>query len=787
MFMYMYIISVLCLFVYLQKPITTNNVKSDPCINWNDQLQLMSATHATENTTAVSLQSATLSFPPTAPSVVAQYEKQLHSLRHFNSTTGPSGLQVDTVFKALLVAMSLEHVEPPSLSCPPENGFVTPDDSLLFDYPLDIALKPQESTSTALLPVTVETNTTPAQAPPPLLNIPVPMLNLGDYTVLEPLTTPIMRQIIARLRHSYPYLRLHYHKLTGSLVVAMYSGHTPHDSTTPTGKYLWKEHVHTRVGFSNYLKYIKDRVGSEVDMALDEDEEKREEIEEERKAIMEAKKKEMEEKQSATKKEAESKQSSAKGGKKTDSAKKSGKKSALASGVQTPASTAELELITSLPQFTDRTLYTGYDVGDTVLLSMGVVRKAFTCDEVCLHNDQREVVEGPVTRRVSLSDQYVSLSAVSILSQAPPTPPAPPVITQDQEQPGSPSGTPTGNPEVPNPIPQPQESVLFSALEGSLSGVTLSVSHYGPMGNGNLPVEPKSAKVLEKLELQCRPESSKDSRPPSQQGGGKLSKKQQEEQQKQLEQQKVLEERLEKEKEDVISKINKEKALIGCCNTHQQLNLSTEYGLHINCSVMAAMGEGETDSYIIKQQAPLDDCPPLLSEETSRLCLPNGSVIKYMRDNTVTVLCSDGTVLRSLLPGSRYETLWNCGCDDEVFNEGGQPLGAQPRVSFIGNINLPKTVPAPSDALWEVTRSDGSRCVFKHIKEDEVKEERRDIEGNEDKPLDNSGEGGEGEEEGAGKRLPVPLEPLATYSATDPETNEVCNFIVATTCIHLHV
>ena len=767
------------LYVYLQKPITST--KSDPCINWNDQLQ--SATHAIENTTAVSLQSATLSFPPTAPSVVAQYEKQLHSLRHFCATTGPSGLQVDTVFKGLLVAMSLEHTQPPSLSCPPENGFVTPDDSLLFDYPLNIALKSQESTSTALLPVTVETNATPTQAPPPLLNVPVPMLNLSNYTVLEPLTTPILRQIIARLRHSYPYLRLYYHKLTESLVIAMYSGHAPHESTTPTGEYSWKEHMHTKVGFSNYLKYIQDRVGREVDTALVEDEEKREELEEERKAIMEAKRKEIEEKQAAAKKEAESKQSSAKGGKKTDSAKKSGKKSALASGAQTPVSTAELELITSLPEFSKRTLYTGYDVGDTVLLSMGVVRKAFTCDKVCLHNDQREVVEGPVTRRVSLSDKYVSLSAVSVLSQAPPTPLAPPVITQDQEQPGSPSDMPTGNPEVPNPIPQPQESVLFSALEGSLSDVTLSVSHYGPMGNGDLPVEPKSARVLEKLELQCRPESSKDSRPPSQQGGGKLSKKQQEEQQKQLEQQKALEERLEKEKEDVISKINKEKSLIGCCNTHQQLNLSTEYGLHINCSVMVAMKEGEADSYLIKQQAPLNDCPPPLSEETARLCLPDGSVIKYMKDKTVTVLCSDGTVLRSLLPDSPYETLWNCGCDDEVFNEGGQPLGTQPRVSFIGNINLPKTVPAPRDALWEVTCSDGSRCVFKHIEEDMVKEESHDVEGNEDKPLDTTVKGGEGEEEGAGKRSPIPLESLATYSATDPETNEVCDINYSTcTC-----
>ena len=251
-------------------------------------------------------------------------------------------------------------------------------------------------------------------------------MSLANYTVLESLTLPVIHQIVSNVRHTHPYLRLYHHKLTGSLVVAMYSGYT--NDTLSAGEYSWNEHVHTRVGFSNYLKYVQSRVGRDVDNALEEDEEKREEVEESRKTMLEAKKKELEEKQAAAKKESESKQSSAKGGKKTDSAKKSsaGKKSALASGAQTPASAAELELITSLPQFTERTLYTGYDIGDTVLLSMGVVGKAFTNDGVCIVNEKRQVVDGPVARRVSLIDSHISLSALCIQSQSPQAPPTPP-------------------------------------------------------------------------------------------------------------------------------------------------------------------------------------------------------------------------------------------------------------------------------------------------------------------------------------------------------------------------
>ncbi len=731
---------------------------------------------ANKTTTESSLSFKTISFPPLTPSLLTQYEKQFHSLKHFCSNT--DGLQLDTILTGLLVTLSLEFILPPSSSCLPDNGIDMKTTKLLFDYPLDIPLKIHEpSNDIALIPVDKE-----SVNPPIALDIPTPLLNLTDYTVLEPLPHEVIHQIIRKCHHTHPYMHMYYHKLTGSLIVAMYSGYS---STEPISEYSWNEYVHTRVGFSNYLKYVQGRVGENVDKSVEEDEEQRDAIEENRKTIMEIKKKDLEEKKAASaKKETESKQSSAKGGKKVESAKKtSGKKSALASRAHTPASTDDLELIASLPQFVERTLYTGYDVGDTVILSMGVVNKAFTNDGVCITNEKRQFGDGPVTRRVTLTNEHVSLSAVHIQNVDSQPPPTPSNLSQEspaeQDEQSIPSPT---NIDVANPIPQPRESILFSAIEGSLyNGVTLSISHYGPVGDGSLPFEPKSAKELEKIDMQCRPESSKDSRPPSQQAGGKVSKKQQEEQQRLLEQQRVLEEKLAKERIEVISRLNEEKTIIGSRSKYQQLNLTTEQGLHINCSIVADPSEGECNgSTIIKQERLLKNQPPPLSEESSRTYLPDGNVIKYMNNKTVTVLCKDGSVFKSLSSGSLYDSLFDSSNDIEPPQSESQSM-SMTRVSFVEEFfmdkgaTLPKEFPSPMDVLWEVTHPNGSKYVLRYVKqEDDVTEkvpENGDeiVSSNDDVPVVETVE----EKPHVRKTIIVNLEPLASYTATDPETNEV--------------
>lgn len=745
------------------------------------------------NKTAIekSLQSDTISFPQLTAPLVTQYEKQLHALKYF--CTNIPGLQVDSVLKGLLATLSLEHVSPPSASKIPSNGFMEGSDSLLFDYPLVLPLKIQESSETALVPVNRENEESilpQAASPAPLIDISAPLLSLSNYTILEPLSHEFIYQMVGRVHHSHPYMYLYHHKLTGSLILAMYSGY---GSDECINEYTWNRHLHTQVGFNNYLKHIQKRVGEEVDRAVEVDNEQREEIEEKRKELLEAKKKEIEEKQAAAiaKQEADSKQSSAKGGKKsqTDSKKSSaGKKSALASGVQTPAVAEDLELISSLPQFTERTLYSGYDIGDTVLISMGEVSKVFTSDGVCIVKEKRQVVDGPITEKVKIVDKHVSLSAVFIQSTGPQPPPTldePSNETPDPNQSISPEPKET---EIPNPIPQPPESILFSAVEGTLyNGVSLSVSHYGPLGDGSLPVQPKSAKILEKLE-QNRPDSSKDSRPSSQQTSGKVSKRQQEEQQKLQEQQKALEEKLAKEKEDTISKLRKEREMICCQNKYQQLNVSTKHGLQITCSMNAdSIEENETGAVMIEQQDMCGNClPPQLSDEKSRIFLSDGNVLKYMKDKSIVVLCKDGNVLRSQLPGSPYEGLFAATSDDD--NQQPIPTNSQTKVSFIDEKGFPfKEIPSPKDAIWQVTEQDGSRCILKYIEKppkDTVQEttENEPVEDTQVKDGENTDNT---TDDVIMEKTTVPIDPLPTYTATDPETKEVQYMYISCTCMYL--
>ena len=774
-----------------------SNGKTDYCINWNDELQLVSLgtpglAAPNKKASELSILFSSLTFPAPAPSLAIQYEKQFHSLKHFCAKSS-QGLQVSSILTGLLAALSLEHAKTLPPSYMPNNGFVLEEDDLLFDWPLAIPLKQQSSSSAALVPVNDGSDFTPVtpQAPPLTLDLPDPLLDLSNYTVLEPLSHDIILQVIKKLQSTHPYISLHHHKLTGSLIVAMYSGSTAGD---PSSEYSWNTHIHSKISFSNYLKYVQKMVGVEVDNAVEEDKEQRNEIEEERKAILEAKAKEMEEKQAAAaKKEAESKGSSAKGGKKgrESSSKKSsaGKKSTVTSRVQTPAPIEEDLVPTScLPEFKERTLYRGYDIGDRVLLSKGSVNRTFTSDGVCITSEKSHFAEGPITRKVCLADKHVSLSAVSIQSIGLTLPPSPPSTStdtheeSDKDKPDSPSPP---IPEILNPIPQPQESVLFSAFESTIGGsVTVAVSNYGLMGDGSLPFQPKSAERLEQFELRNRPESSKESRPPSQQGGGKLSKKQQEEQQRLLEQQQAMEEKLARERKEIMAKLNEEKKIIATQNKYQQLTLSTEHGLHITCSTMAdSLDESGGGAVYIQQAVLPKDLPPPLPQETSRVCLSDGNVIKYMADKSVVVLCSDGSVFKSVSSSCSpsYQSLFASGLtdnNDEVFL-GPDQSTSQTKVSFMETLNdknvLPKGYPSPRDVLWEVTHPNGDRSVLKYIQKDvETSDDKDEVEGT--SPSEKAEEEDKIENERqkpAWRPVSVALGSIPVYTATDPKTKEV--------------
>ena len=725
-----------------------------------------------------SIYNSSITIPTLTDSLSTQYQTQLHSLKHF--CVDVPGLQLESIFNSLLVLLSLEHIKPPSVSDVPQNDPIFNDKRLLFDYPLNLTLKQHVSSNTALVPV----NTNEENIPPPneispprvALDLPSSILDLSNYSVLEPLSRDVILQAITSHRLTHPHIHMYHHKLTNLLVVAMYSGYS---DDLQAGKCSWSTHTHSKVGFNNYLKYVAHMVSSTVDAAVEKDIELKNAIEKEREAILEAKMKALEEKQAVEKQESESKQSSAKGGKKSGptSAKKSPMGKKPVSGIQTPSSKEDLGLEIGLPQFKKRTLYTGYDIGDRVLLSEGSFSRVFTSDGVLVTSEKVQFVEGPISHRVSLTDCDIMLSAVVCQSVNPIPPSQPqPIATDDEEE-----QTTNKEVEIPNPIPQPPECVLFSAFEGSIgNNLTLSLSHYGPQGNGMLPVEPKSAKLLEKIEQ--RPDSSKESRPPSQQGG-KLSKKQLEEQQRLLEQQQAMEIKLAKEKEEVMIKVNAEKQAIACRNKHQQLSLSTVHDLHVVCSTITDTLEDGKASVLITQEYTTSSSQTetnTLSTEASRVCLSDGSVIKHMTDKAISILCSDGTVYTTASNTSQYDALFSS--DDEIFTDTqqGDVIGktmSSTKVSFIDDLvegkdgRSHKESPLPHETLWIVTNPDGTRHLMKYILVPQSSENQDQTE--------NVEEANEGSEKTDGKKDDVwkietaPLESFNTYTATDPDTKEV--------------
>ena len=727
-------------------------------IHWQDQTKLSTLTVpdqsclnlAHELTKHHSLLSLSLTFPNLTPSLSSACQTQLHALKQF--TLNVPVLHIDSIFSGLLTVLSMEYIQPPSASDQPLSNLTINPCNLLFDYPLDFSLEHTQSTSTAVIPI-ADQAVAPPNSTPLALNLPTPILNLSSYSVLEPLTKEVILQVIQNLRSTHPYIQLYYHQFTNSLIVSMYSGYT--DTTGTVGEYTWQRHSHSKIGFNNYLKFVAEWVGSTVDTAIEEDKEKREAIEAECKHLLETKMGALKEKQETEKQEAGSKTSSATGGKKSQltSAKKtpSGKGSKLV----TPAvSTDNLE--SDLPRFTERKLYTGYDVGDKVLLSNGRLATTFTSDGAKIVSEQIHFVNGPVSQSVSLIHNGIHLSAVSVQNTDEKLPS--PVATQIPNEETSDNSQQKEFLDIPNPIPQPPEPVLCRVFKANLNdNVNLSFSHFGPQGNGQLPIEPKSEEELVKLE-QNRPDSSKESRPPSQ--DKKLSKKQQEEQQRILEQQQALEAKFIMEKQEVLNKISHEKKKIACRNMYQQLSLTTTQGLHITSSTMVL--DNTTNSVIITQNYMTSS--ESLSNELTRSYLPDGSVIKEMKNGSICILCSDGKVYETVTASMKphYETLLD---EKKCEDEGLRNIVSTTKVSFSEMYQETLTPKpgssSPHDHLWTVTYPDGAKQLFRYkIEVPNTLDESVTEETNEAM-------------ETKWQVQTVTLDSIHTYTATDPQSNEV--------------
>lgn len=671
--------------------------------------------------------------PPVLPtSLSLSHEEQFHALNQFFASVPQ--LQVNSLLSSSLAVFSMEHMQPPTVNEEPPADLSIVPCNLIFDHPLNIQLGHNESNSTAV--ISSLDNDVPTVASENVLLLPERFCDLSQYNILEPLDQNVLLQVIQKYFVTHPYIQLYHQKLTNSLVVAMHSGYC-----RQSGKYKWQRHVHSRVGFGNFLSYIAERVGSAVDAAAEEGIQSREEIEQKQN---QAEASLQEKREANVTPQPDSKSSSAKSSKKSanSSAKKTSKATSFLSEEKAPETSESDELHVPIAV---RKLYTGYNVGDKVLLGNGTVATAFTCDGGLITSEHIQFTHEPDTLSVSVIHNNVTLSASFTSEVASDLSATDEPVDVKETSEGkethngneTPIGTDTSDTSPVNPLPQLPKSVLFSAFNASLNdNLTLAFSHFGSKGNGQLPVHPKSEAELLKLE-QIRPESSQSSRPSSQ--DKKISKKQQEENQRLVEQQQALDS---KNREILLQKVFSEKKAISSGNKHQQLSLTTSNGLYVTCStIVNNVTSEEPGSTVIIQKFPA--LPGPLSGEVSRVYLDDGSVLKKMSNGRTFILCHDGKVYESC-PASMKKPLAQDASDGGCTN----------KVSFS---NVHET--SDDQEVWVVTFPDGKRQAMYTSTEDMNMEET------------------DADSDSRVNREMEDLDPVRTYKIVDPKSQEVSELV----------
>ena len=159
------------------------------------------------------------------------------------------------------------------------------------------------------------------------------------------------------------------------------------------------------------------------------------------------------------------------------------------------------------------------------------------------------------------------------------------------------------NKPTPNKL-QPPTGIEQATLSASLGeDLHFSISHFGPRGDGSLPLPPEpDLKPTESDgdDQGSRPGSTKQSVTPR-----KMSKKEQEAYQQQLlEQQKQLEKERKEKKEKMMKEWKKTVEKVTAANQIQQLNLTTESGLHLQCQILPPAQAGGSNQIVVRQKYP---------------------------------------------------------------------------------------------------------------------------------------------------------------------------------------
>ena len=717
-----------------------------------DQLQLLS--HHLSNSIFLNIGSSQvetnnrsllgeiLSVPLVSADEQNDHLAMLHALQHYCTSAEVSA---ELLNHALLV-LSLEHVQLLNATHSPD--ITINSDPLLFDFPLDIAIREkstqQSTASVALVPynnpqsgtTSVQSNGGDSLQQKYDLDLPKPYRSLSEYTVCEPMSRGSLLQLLQSLQHTHSHLSVHHHKVSRSTLIVAHAGF----DGKPLHSYSWQSLAHSRVGFNNYLQYIAQQFGEEIDRAVEEDQLRREVFEEQRCKLMDERRREQEEQQKTmepVKEEQGETKVSAKGGKKSaaSSAKKTPleKKSKSDITSTTPEPAAEADL----PEFEERTLYEAYDVGDTILLEKGQCSVQFLSDGSQIHTER--------TERFG-SDTMVSVSALSnghmVSCSVRRRETTANCHSADKERKNE-EDDENSNKEDETPvasIPQPPLGVEFASLSAQFrDSLCVSLSHFGPNGNGTLPFEPPKPAIL--LEPQSPDTSSSDSRPQSRQTPQKMNKKQMEQQQQLLEQQRQLEEQKRKERAEAQELYDRQYSALLRQNKYQQLFVSTPYGLHVHCQVDVelsadpALTDGSDGSIIVKQSYPIQSHNSGQGDfswaftaysEVERYYLPDGSVIRFMKDGSIAVLCPDGHVYQTAtksLCDLYHQSLNDRDTSEGAHEEAGeeevntppvQPTFSDTKVSFVDQLTIPTVQERNiSDVVWVVMSPTGQRYMWK--------------------------------------------------------------------------
>ncbi|CAI8050625.1 Sperm-associated antigen 17, partial [Geodia barretti] len=384
-------------------------------------------------------------------------------------------------------------------------------------------------------------------------------------------------------------------------------------------------------------------------------------------------------------------------------------------------------------------------------------------------------------------------------------------IEESEEKENQEAGTGTeGGDQLPTArvvagIPQPPLGVKFSSITAQFrDSLRVSLSQFGPAGNGELPFQPVKPEILLETVTTDGASSSSESRPQSQQTLQKMGKKQMEQL---LEQQRQLEEQKKRERAEAQADFDARCSALQRQNKYQQLFASTPYGLHVRLQVDVDLEadpettDGSDGRIVVSQsypaQGPRRNIPSLslaTRDEVERYCLPDGSVLCFLRDGSVSVLCPDGHVYHTATQSlsNLYQQNDSSGATDSHKEEdqrneenSTQHTYSDTKVTFadhlmdrVGSKERKKL----SQMVWVVTTPSGQRYLWRcptpakptHQTQDKGESEAAPALGEADTDPDgasNTITQQQQQEKQGGKIVPLPEAQLV--SATDPVTKQV--------------